>query len=159
MLSRTAIHDAFVGRFHVGERQELVTGPQLDQIEAELNTKLPAAYREFVTRHGIVFTPGILQEIVDKNIDHADVQYFLGPKEVIENMKAYWSAGMPKNVIGVASDCMGNMIGFCRHDETLDDAPVVFFDHDFVEVFEIAPSFDELLTWYLQRLKGHLTSR
>jgi hypothetical protein len=31
---------------------------------------------------------------------------------------------------------------------------VVFFDHDFVEVHEIASSFDEFLAWYLDNLKG-----
>lgn len=64
---------------------------------------------------------------------------------------------MPDDIIGVASDCMGNIIGFRRQTEPSEDAPVVFFDHDFVEVYELAPSFDEFLTWYLDHLKGQLT--
>jgi len=66
---------------------------------------------------------------------------------------------MPDDIIGVASDCMGNMIGFRRQAETSDDAPVVFFDHDFVEVSELARSFDEFLSWYLDHLKGQLSPR
>ena len=64
---------------------------------------------------------------------------------------------MPDDIIGVASDCMGNMIGFRRQAETSDDAPVVFFD--FVEVSELARSFDEFLSWYLDHLKGQLSPR
>jgi hypothetical protein len=87
-------------------------------------------------------------------MDHPDIQEFLKPKEAIQNTKLYWSAGMPENVIGIASDCMGNMIGFHRQATPSDDAPVVFFDHDFVKVRQLASSFDEFLSWYLDHLKG-----
>jgi hypothetical protein len=66
----------------------------------------------------------------------------------------YRSAGMPQDVIGVASDCMGNMIGFRRNGERCDDAPILFFDHDIVEVSEMAPSFDGFLDWYVVHLNG-----
>jgi hypothetical protein len=154
MRSRTQIHQEFVDRFHFGERPALQTARQLDLIEEELRSKLPVAYRQFMTRYGAVHTPTILEMIADKNIDHPDIQEFLDPQEAITGTKGYWSAGMPDDIIGVASDCMGNMIGFRRQTEASDDAPVVFFDHDFVEVSELAPSFDELLTWYLDNLRG-----
>lgn len=154
MRTRTAIHRDFVARFHIGERHGPVSDAQLDGIESELATKLPKAFRQFMTQHGPVYTPDTLSEIADGNIDHPDVQNVLDPAEAIEGTKGYWSAGMPKDVIGVASDCMGNMIGFRRQATMSDDAPVVFFDHDFVELDEIAPSFDEFLAWYLDNLKG-----
>jgi len=153
MQTRTAIHDDFVARFHIGERHEPVSDAQLDAIEAELDTKLPSAYREFMTRHGPVYTPDTLKEIADGNIDHPDIQNVLDPREAIEGTKAYWSGGMPDDLIGIGSDCMGNMIGFRRQEKPSDDAPVLFFDHDFVEVYEIAPCFDEYLAWYLDHLK------
>jgi hypothetical protein len=157
MRTRIEIHDAFVARFHLGAERTPVTDEQLDVVEAALNTKLPAAYRQFMTRHGVVHSQSILDEIVDKKLEpHPDVQDFLEPQEAINNTKGYWSAGMPENLIGIASDCMGNMIGFHRQDFPADDAPVLFFDHDFVEVNEIAPSFDEFLAWYLDHLKGQL---
>jgi SMI1 / KNR4 family (SUKH-1) len=159
MRTRADIQDAFVDRFHLGAERTLVTGEQLDAVEAALNTKLPAAYRQFMIRHGVIHSQGILGEIVDNQLEpHPDVQDFLEPQEAIDNTKSYWSAGMPDNLIGIASDCMGNMIGFNRHDSVSDDAPVLFFDHDFVEVNEIAPSFDDFLTWYLDHLKGQPTN-
>jgi hypothetical protein len=159
MRSRTAIHHDFVARFHFGERYGPVSDAQLDAIESELDTKLPMAYREFMIRHGPVYTPDTLQEIADGDIDHPDIQNVLDPREAIDGTKAYWTGGMPNDVIGIGSDCMGNMIGFRRQKKSADDAPVVFFDHDFVEAYEVAPSFDEYLAWYLDHLKGRqLTS-
>jgi len=154
MLSRTAIHEAFVARFHFGKQPEPATDAELDSIENALETKLPTAYRQFMTRFGVVHTPRILDEIVERALSHPDVQDFLSAKEVVECTKMYWSAGMPQHVIGVASDCMGNMIGFQNTHDRRDDAPVLFFDHDFVEVSEIARSFDEFLAWYLDHLNG-----
>jgi hypothetical protein len=154
MRSRIEIQDAFVTRFRsdtLYDRAPVTVG-QLDDIEVKLNTKLPAAYRDFMLRHGAVYTPSILSEIVDNNLDHPDMKEFFEPHEVIRDTKLCWSGGMPDNVIGIASDCMGNIFGFDRHRSPSDDSPVIFFDHDFVEVYEVAPSFDELLNWYL----GHL---
>lgn len=152
MRTRADIHRDFVERFHVGERRGPVSAGQLDEIEAELNTKLPVAYREFMTCHGPVYTPDTLHEIVEGNIDHPDFQHLDDPTDAIAGTKAYWSAGMPDDVIGVGGDCMGNMIGFRRQSVSSEDSPVVFFDHDFVEVSEVGPSFDEFLNWYLDNL-------
>jgi hypothetical protein len=155
MEPRNTIHDSFVARFHFGDPPKPLTDAELDSVETGLDTKLPVAFREFMTRFGPVYTPRILGEISRRDLDHPDVQDFLSAMEAVEGTKGYWSAGMPDDVIGVASDCMGNMIGFRRSRERLDDAPVLFFDHDFVEVSEIAPSFDHFLDWYL----GHLGER
>jgi hypothetical protein len=159
MRPRAAIHDDFVARFHFGEGKRTASDLKLDEMETALGTRLPAAYRTFMKRHGVVYTPDILKEIVEKNLDHPDVQDILEPREAIVNTRAYWSGGMPDNVIGIASDCMGNMIGFHRQAVSSDDAPVVFFDHDFVEVYEVAPSFDEFLVWYLDHLRGRVGGR
>jgi hypothetical protein len=156
MLSRAAIQGAFIARFHHGELKSQFTVGQLDKIEAELRTKLPASYREFACRYGAAFAPSILGEIVKKDSDHPDVQNFFGPKEVIDDTKCYWSGGMPEDIIGFASDCMGNMFGFKRESKVLDDAPVVFFDHDFVDAAEVAPSFDAFLNWYVEHLTGRI---
>jgi hypothetical protein len=153
--SRREIHAGFVARFHVGDEEyppTLIAATQLDAVEAALETKLPTAYREFITRYGTVYTPIILERITEKSIDHPDIQDFLDPRGAIEGTQGYWSAGMPGDIIGIASDCMGNMIGFRRCAVSVDDAPVVFFDHDYVEVHEIAPSFDKLLAWYVDHL-------
>jgi hypothetical protein len=154
MGPRTTIHEDFVSRFHLGDRPKPVTDAELGSVEAGLDTKLPASFREFMTRFGPVHTPRIFDEIADRGLDHPDIQEFLSAEDAVENTKGYWSAGMPDDVIGVASDCMGNMIGFRRSRERHDDAPVLFFDHDIVEVSEIAPTFDGFLDWYLGHLNG-----
>jgi len=154
MGHRTTIHETFVARFQFGDPPTPMADVELDSVEAALDTKLPASFREFMTRFGPVHTPLVLDGITDCGLDHPDVQDFLSAKQAVENTKGYWSAGMPADVIGIASDCMGNMIGFLRSGERRDDAPVVFFDHDFVEVSEIASSFDEFLNWYLGHLDG-----
>jgi hypothetical protein len=154
MRTRAEIHQEFVSRFHSGKRPKPVADAKLDAIEQALNTKLPAAYRQFMMRFGVVYTPSILDEVADERLGFPDIQEFIKPAHVIRDTKSYWAAGMPEDVIGFASDCMGNMIGFRRQTVACDDAPVVFFDHDYVEVSEIAPSFDAYLGWYLDNLKG-----
>jgi len=154
MASRNHIHAEFVARFHIGDPPSPATDQQIDRIGTELNTTVPEVYRHFMTQYGPVYTPDILDAIDDRQLDHPDVQNFLSPDEAVSATKAYWSAGMPSDVIGVASDCMGNLFGFRRQTGTIDDAPVVFFDHDFVEVSEMADSFDEFLQWYLDNIDG-----
>jgi hypothetical protein len=154
MRTRTEIHDGFVSRFHSGKRVAPVAAAKLDKIDAALNTRLPGAYRQFMLRHGAVYTPSILDEIADRRLAQPDIQEFLKPKQAIEYTKMNWSGEMPSDLIGVASDCMGNLIGFRRQLTSSDDSPVVFFDHDNVEVSEVAPSFDEFLAWYLDNLQG-----
>jgi hypothetical protein len=152
MDQRAELQNRFVTRFHFGSPPIPAAEQLLDMIEIELNTKLPSAYREFMMRHGAIHTPLILESLAAQSIDYLDVQDFLAPQEAIDNTKAYWSGGMPEDVIGIASDCMGNMFGFRRQSESSDDEPVVFFDHDYVEVRELAVSFDEFLLWYLDHL-------
>lgn len=154
MRTRTDIHDGFVSRFHAGKRPARIAARQLDKIDEALNTRLPEAYRQFMMRHGAVYTPSILDAVTDAKLGMPDIQEFLKPKQVIENTKMCWSGEMPNDVIGFASDCMGNMIGFRRQSASSDDAPVVFFDHEYVEVSELSPSFDVFLAWYLDNLKG-----
>jgi hypothetical protein len=151
MQNRAAFHEEFMGRFCINDPSP-VTDQQLDAIEAELETKLPCAYREFMSRHGAGSCPKLLDEIADAGLEFPDVREFLDPVAAIENTKNYWAAGMPGEVIGIASDCMGNMIGFRRQVGRTDDSPIIFFDHDYVEVKQIAVSFDELLSWYTEHL-------
>ena len=159
MHNRSAIHKAFVDRFCSGQLSSPIPNQELDAIEADLDTKLPCSYREFMVRHGAVFCPAVLDEITDRGLEFPDVQQFLEPKAAVEETKGDWTAGMPRDVIGIASDCMGNMIGFRRQSEPVDDAPVIFFDHDYVEVSQIADSFDAFLGFYLDHLKAESRRR
>jgi hypothetical protein len=154
MEPRLIIHERFVERFQFGARPHPLSDTELDSIEGGLCTKLPLAFRQFMSRYGPVHTPRTLELVTNLGLDHPDIQDFLSADEAVGNSRGYWAAGMPDDVIGVASDCMGNMIGFRRSGEQSDDLPVVFFDHDFATVTELAPSFDECLHWYLSRADG-----
>ena len=155
MYPQLEVYADFVARFHTGEAPVRQTDQQLDALETALATKLPASYRMFMNRHGTVHTPAILDEISDRELDYPDVQDFLDSRDAVDGTKGYWSAGMPEDMVGIASDCMGNLIGFRRQLERSDDAPVFFFDHDFVKVNELAPSFTAFLLWYLENLNDN----
>jgi hypothetical protein len=154
MRTRAEIHQEFVSRFHSGKRDKPIPDDKLDAVEQALNTKLPASYRQFMNRFGVVYTPSILDEIADRRLEFPDLQEFFKPTDAIKNTKLLWSGEMPQDVIGIATDCMGNIIGFRRQAAACDDAPVVFFDHEYVAVSEVASSFDEYLSWYLDNLQG-----
>jgi hypothetical protein len=129
----------------------------LDAVEQALDTALPLSYREFMQRVGPVYTPDILDGIVARQLEHADIRHVFSPDDVINDTKGYWAAGMPRDIIGIAGDSMGNMFGFGRtrrHEARPDDLPVWFFDHDYVKVESLAESFDALLAWYLSHLSG-----
>lgn len=129
-----------------------MTSADLDVVEATLDTRFCEAFRRFMTRHGPTFSPDILEALVNRGWEHPDLQQVFGAQELVEATRGYRSAGMPGDVIGFASDCMGNLFGFRRSDERQEDAPVVFFDHHELTVSEVATSFDELLDWYLVHL-------
>ena len=57
MDQRIDLYDRFVAKFHIGDRPLPVSVQDLDTVEAALGTKLPAAYRLFMARHGAIYTP------------------------------------------------------------------------------------------------------
>jgi hypothetical protein len=72
-----------------------------------------------------------------------------------DQQKASWSAGMPDDLIAFGNDSSGNLFCFKRHMPQAvrqDDLPVWFFDHDFVDVSQVAESFDGWLLSYLKLL-------
>jgi hypothetical protein len=147
----------FVTRFN--RRKDLVPALESDLVfmESALNTVLPSSYRQFVLTYGAVFTPSLLNLIVGHKLELFDVQNITSPREAVEGTTAYWSGGMPDDFIGFANDCMGNLFGFKRVTPPAvrpADAAVYVFDHDFVEVFEVAPSFEALLASYLAIPEG-----
>ena len=154
---RTELYTHFATQFHCGEQPHLFSQLDLDAVEQALDTTLPLLYCHFMQRVGPVSTPAILDELVARQLQHADLNHLLSPEEVINNTKDYWAAGMSGDVIGIASDSMGSMIGFrrvSRKEIRPDDLPVWFFDHDYLTVECLAESFDALLSWYLSQLVG-----
>lgn len=135
---------------------EAVDGDRLISVESAMQVTFPAAYRRFVLQHGTPFCPKLLDAIVDGEHDLHDVQDFTPVGELAEATATYESGGMEPGFVGFATDCMGNMFLFSRVDcaPGADDAPVWFFDHDFVSIEEEAPSFVEWLHRYARMGSG-----
>jgi hypothetical protein len=125
-------------------------------VEREVDSRLPLSLRDFLgSEGGDVYTPDTLEMIVDRDLNHPDIQNILSPEDLVAGTRAWWSAGMPDEIIGFGNDAGGNLFCFRRRplsEQPLEDAAVWFFDHDFNTVKEIAPSFDLLLAWYLLQL-------
>lgn len=125
---------------------------EIEEVENKLNIKLPKSYKYLVQKYGDIYTPDILDAIVDKELDFADVQNFILPRQAVEDTLAYEEAGMPKGYFAFASDCMGNMFCF-KLDECYDcdkEPPIWFFDHDFVEINKISECLIEWLESYIE---------
>jgi SMI1 / KNR4 family (SUKH-1) len=152
------LHTQFAVRFAV----DRLHGParpcavsELDQVEEKLNTNLPIAYRDFMSANGPLFVPLLSEIAVFLELGIETVHEFFSPVDVTRNSQMYWSAGMPADFIGVASDVCGNMFGFQRLERgglRPDDSPVLFFDHDFVQVLKRSESFDAWLESFLARV-------
>jgi hypothetical protein len=160
-MTRADIHQLFVSEFHQGEPPVPVAAPDIQRVERELATVLPQSYATFMQTHGSVHTPSLLSLIVDGEHELWDVMVISEVAEVIEGTKGYWSAGMSEQLVGFASDSMGNLFCFRRVDAgspRADDAEVWFFDHDFCSDSKVADNFDEWLLSYLKLKRGDLTT-
>jgi SMI1 / KNR4 family (SUKH-1) len=159
-MSREQIHNSFVRRFSAPRMNAVapVTTDDLQRVEQELAVTFPAAYIAFLTRHGPVFTPSVLDLVTGGDSKQPpegasfDVQEFFEPKQIIETHQLYTSGGMEDWLVPVAMDCMGNVFGFKREEchRRPEDCSVFFFDHDFCKIHQVADSFDAWLASYLK---------
>src|SRR4051812_39964642 len=133
-MTRSELHRLFVTEFSQPRESPVAVPKDLAKIEAEIGTALPQSYVIFIETHGVPFTPGILDLVVEKGRGGPDIQEFFTAEQVVQDSRLYWSGGMSEELIGFASDCMGNMFCFRRRPAGTprpDDAEVWFFDHDF----------------------------
>jgi hypothetical protein len=112
---------------------------------------LPSGYKTLVSVYRDVYTPDILDAVVDQNLDLPDVQNFILPGEALEDTRLYVSAGMPEGYFGFASDSGGSMFCFSLKDlsEGTGESAVWFFDHDFVDMTRQSDNFLEWLRIYV----------
>ena len=113
---------------------------------AEVETKfgpLPEAYKKAISKYGAPApTASLLDMIVDDQLDMSDVSEFHTPSEMISATTDWRALGLPSNLVAFACDGSGNFFCFKPEDQPGSDA-VWFFDHDLIEVYEVAPSFRE----------------
>ena len=159
-MKRSEIQSTFVNRFSRPRRKPVapVSVDAVSVVENEVGTLFPASFITFITVHGPIFCPEILDLVVEAqesgptDFEGWDVAEFLMPSEIPKTHAMYASAGMDSSVIPFATDSSGNLFGFRRSSSTvrLDDAPILFFDHDFCKVRIEAESFDGWLERFLQ---------
>ena len=152
-MTRAEIHSLFVARFHQGDPPTPVSRAEIERGERELDTVFPRSYITFMQTHGTIRTPSLLPLIVAGTHELWDVMVFFGISDVIEGTKGYWSAGMSEQMVGFASDSMGNLFCLRRADPDsgrADDAEIWFFDHDFCSESKVADGFDEWLLSYIK---------
>jgi hypothetical protein len=177
---RSATYAEFAARFAT-DRME---GPAracdlsaIEQIEEALETFLPCSYRMFLHTCGPLFVPDLWDEIVRRELGAWPVREFFDPEGVVNDTRLAWSGGMPRDVVGIASDFAGNLFGFRRAARVLprldqpvvlfdpdygqvtagflprpDDCPALVFDHDYGRVIEVAVSFDGWLNWFMEHV-------
>lgn len=123
----------------------------LASIEERLALTLPASYKTFVSQYGTPSTASLLASIVAARQHIEEVQEFIDLDRLLDITTMYESGGMPAGYLGFAMEGSGNMFLFRRSDcvAGATDAPVHYFDHDDVEVEEIAPSFVSWLEQYI----------
>ena len=95
-------------------------------------------------------------------MDVYPLREFLSPAQAEADTRAYWSAGMPRDFVGMAGDFMGNLFGLPRVNRDgprPDDLPVRLFDHDYLHVVPVAESFDGWLRWFLEHVGLHDSGR
>jgi len=150
-MNDTSVFSAFVSKWVGTARAGHTVRQGLSQIERALGITLPASYRGFVEQYGTPSTAWLLESIVAGKHDLADVASFIDLSQVIETTRDYESAGMQHGCIAIAGDCMGNLFLFRKADCVGEpqDASVWFFDHDFVTVEQVAPTFTSWLRDYL----------
>jgi hypothetical protein len=150
-MTRAERHRQFVDRFSDGRPKVAVSDSEFERAEAALGMRFPFTYQSFITTYGPVFTPDVLDAVVD-NGRGMDVAEFFAPLICVETTDDYRLAGMPYWLVAFARDCMGNVFCFERDEfdaDRPDDATVWFFDHDFCEASIASESFDTWLTSFL----------
>ncbi|HYD13482.1 MAG TPA: SMI1/KNR4 family protein [Allosphingosinicella sp.] len=112
----------------------------LRAVEKDLGFTFPTDYRDAVVQVGLVSpTIELLDTIVNRELDMADLSELLEPNEILATTEVWREMGLPADLVAFATDCSGNLFCFGPN-----GAPTIFlFDHDFGTTREVAPSFSQ----------------
>ncbi|MBF8149627.1 SMI1/KNR4 family protein [Winogradskyella sp. F6397] len=144
------IFNKFRERFDKNDDLEKASESHIEKLKAELNIIIPNQVKLFLTEYGNIYSPEILDLIVDNEIDLWDIQEFWTTERIIYDKQNEWTAQLSVDLIPFASDSMGNIFGFLTAElnEEKQSCSVHFFDHDFNTVEKIANSFSEWIDQY-----------
>lgn len=150
-MVREDLYRRFAARFHAGKRLRPAAEAQVEAAEAALGVLWPESYGRFALACGALYTPSLLDLIVERKPGWSDVQQFLTPRQSVAETRR--SGLEPAGTCLVwATDCMGNLFAFRdlpASSPRFSDAPVWFFDHEENEMTIEAASFDAWLARFL----------
>src|SRR5262245_26505958 len=112
MSPRTILHEEFTARFHAKRRPKPFTAEQLDAVESALGILLPSSYREFGLTHGAVYTPVLLDLVVERKPGFSSVQEFFKSAQTLTETRRWRKLGLPDDCYAFASDSSGNLFTF-----------------------------------------------
>ena len=135
----------FADRFNKSDDAKPSTQVDIDSLENKFQIYLPNDYKTFLLNFGNIWTPDILDIVADNELEINDVQQFWTIERIIYDKQNEWTSQLSTDLIPFASDCMGNIFAFIRHDikSPSDTASIYFFDHDFDTVEKISNSFTD----------------
>ena len=138
-----ALFEQFIARWtHPNYPPRTVQASEFAEVEAKFGP-LPQTYKDAVSTYGLPSTTApLLDMIVDRQLDVQDVAEFYTPEMIVAETEGWRPMGLSSDLVAVASDGGGNLFCFKTEDQPSSDA-VWFFDHDLIEVYEVAPSFLE----------------
>ena len=149
-IGEMEIFNKFITRFDKNDDLEKASVSDIEKLKKELRINIPNDFELFLTKYGNVYTPDILDIIVDNEIDLYDVQEFWTTERIIYDKQNEWTAQLSTDLIPFASDSMGNIFAFLTSDlkEKKKSSAVYFFDHDFDTVEKLTDSFSEWIDNY-----------
>ncbi|MEW4924421.1 SMI1/KNR4 family protein [Algibacter sp. 2305UL17-15] len=139
------IFKEFSNKYNKNEDIKKASESDIKNLESEFSIYLPSDFKTFILNFGDLWTPDILDLVVDNEIDLNDVQQFWNIESIIFDKKNEWTSQISTDIIPFASDCMGSIFGFLTSDlnERKESVSVYFFDHDFNTVEKKSDSFSE----------------
>ena len=110
------IFNKFKTRFDKNDDLEKASESDIENLEKKLKINIPKDFQVFLAEYGNIYTPDILDIIVDNEIDLCDVQEFWTVKRIIYDKQNEWTAQLSTDLIPFASDSMGNIFAFLTSD-------------------------------------------
>jgi hypothetical protein len=151
MLARADLHRQFAERFHAGKHPRPATEVQVAEAESSLGLFWPESYRQFALNHGAIYSPSLLDLLVENQSEYSAVQQFLKPKQTVTETRR-WHLSEDGNSVAFAADSSGNWFMFrdlASSPPRPDDAAVWLFDLEEGASVKQADSFDQWVERFL----------
>ncbi len=147
------VFEEFVKRFDKNADVTLPNDELLGMIQSLSKCDLPFEYIEFAFEYGDVWTPDILEIIVDNNLEMYSLQEFWTFDAIYNKLVSGWSSKQQYKVVPFANDSSGNIYYFKKETGTT-DMEVFIYDFDFEEEVRIATTFRGFIEQFVEMPVG-----